>query len=82
MIKGIESCIIDKFICKMQNHDKKFKGPLNTANSKNLFSFPKGERFSKTKGFDCKKSFYDCDAPKTMRSTSFGFGKRSSMTSQ
>lgn len=33
------------------SHDKKFKGPLNTAQSKNFYSFPKGSRFEKTKEY-------------------------------
>ena len=33
----------------INTYDKTFKGPLNTAQSKNLYSFPKEERFKKTK---------------------------------
>lgn len=31
------------------NHDKIFKSPINTSISKNLYSFPKSERFEKTR---------------------------------
>lgn len=49
---------------------------LNTSRSKNLYSFPKSERFAEIKKPLCS-SFYDVNIRAFgQRSTSFGYGRK------
>lgn len=59
----------------ISNCDEICKSPTNTSPSKMLFSFPKGERFQKSRKTLCDQ-YYEPHFIETARSTTFGFGNK------
>jgi hypothetical protein len=55
------------------------KSPLNTSTSKQLYSFPKTQRFFKFKQTTCE-NFYKLPEVRTSRATTLGYGKKFDFT--